>query len=124
MAGSNRIIANNSSVTVERRTHERLGEPTLTVHLDGTTYETSDWSLGGMCIRGYDGFRPLMAVVKIGAMGQRGRASREVDVHARVVRLDDQRGSLSLSFLVLDQLASKMLCHMENSINTPPHAAH
>lgn len=37
----------------DRRRHARVVAPTLTIHIDGATYESVDWSLGGFRLSGY-----------------------------------------------------------------------
>jgi hypothetical protein len=41
----------------ERRRDRRLPLPIFTVKLDGVTYQTMNWSLGGLLIEGYTGDR-------------------------------------------------------------------
>jgi hypothetical protein len=41
----------------ERRRDRRLPLPIFTVRLDGVTYQTLNWSLGGLLIEGYTGDR-------------------------------------------------------------------
>ena len=41
----------------ERRRDRRLPLPIFTVRLDGVTYQTMNWSLGGLLIEGYTGDR-------------------------------------------------------------------
>lgn len=93
----------------ERRQYGRLTTPTLTVHFDGITYETENWSLGGLRIKGYDGFRPRMALVNIAALGLVGEMPVCVDVRALISRIDALDDALSLRYLVIDSKASRLL---------------
>ena len=95
----------------ERREHQRNAELDLTVYFDGTAYRSAGWSLGGVRIQDYDGIRSLGALVTISALGSVGGQPENVDIRARVVRIEDDN-HVSLSYLNVDQAAYGMLRHL------------
>ena len=94
-----------------RRQHERHDGIVLTVYFDGSTYESKDWSLGGLRIGQYDGIRTLGALITISALGTADSRPENVDIRARVVRIDDDN-NLCLNYLKVDQSAFGMLSHL------------
>ena len=53
-----------------RRRDRRLREVALTVMLDGETYPTIDWSLGGLKIAGYQGQRDVDEEIRVYLEGE------------------------------------------------------
>jgi hypothetical protein len=83
----------------ERRRDRRYPLPVLTVEIGHREYRTADWSLGGLCIRGYRGVgRPglqLPGVLRIPGL------TGLIVFQFEVARIDDARGLLAVRFLDL-----------------------
>jgi hypothetical protein len=94
---------------VERRRHERIMAPALTVQLDESLYRTHDWSMGGFMIEGYRGRLNAGALVVLCQIAALDGTLVEVNVRARVVRADPERRRLMVAFLALDAAARTIL---------------
>ncbi len=96
---------------VDRRRHERLTTPRLTVAFDGRTYETDSWSLGGFMIEGYDGRLTPGALFIIDGIGAGAAGLSPVSVRSRVVRAEPEHRRLMVAFLDVDHRAYGLLKH-------------
>lgn len=95
--------------TEERRRHERITAPALTLQLDDSVYRTHDWSMGGFMIEGYRGRLSPGALVVLRRIAALDGALAEVNIRARVVRADPERRRLMVAFLSMDAAASAIL---------------
>ena len=93
----------------ERRSSERAFEPELCVALNGKTYRTVNWNMGGFLIDGYKGRLTPGALVTVSAIGESPKKMTDVSVSARVVRSDHDAGLLVVNFLDIDQPAYNLL---------------
>lgn len=93
----------------ERRRHERITAPALTLQLDDSVYRTHDWSMGGFMIEGYRGRLSPGALVVLRRIAALDGALAEVNIRARVVRADPERRRLMVAFLSMDAAACSIL---------------
>lgn len=93
----------------ERRRHERITAPALTLQLDDGLYQTHDWSMGGFMVEGYRGTLSPGALVVLRRIAALDGTLAEVNVRARVVRADPERRRLMVTFLALDAAANAIL---------------
>lgn len=96
-------------VVEERRRYERIDTPAIKIVVEGTTYETNNWSLGGLMIEGYRGKLTPGALFTIDKIGAPDGKMASVNVRCRVVRSDTTGNSLMVSFLDVDQRAYTLL---------------
>lgn len=97
----------NAATASERREHTRVGRVKMAVRFRGDTYATTNWSMGGFYIEGYDGPLSTGSLITVESMGPKGGHMREVNLSARVVRTSDNR--LAVNFLNLDFQAYDLL---------------
>jgi hypothetical protein len=71
----------------ERRRDRRLPLPIFTVKLDGVTYQTMNWSLGGLLIEGYAGARAAGDVVQIDIKAKDNTADFRMRIAVKVIRV-------------------------------------
>lgn len=95
--------------TEDRRRHERVTAPALTVQLDDGLYESHDWSLGGFMVEGYRGRLGPGALLVLRRIAARDGTLAVVMIRARVVRADPARRRLVVGFLALDAAAYAIL---------------
>lgn len=93
----------------ERRRHQRFTQPPLSLSLEGRTYATADWSMGGFVIDDYAGALTPGSLFTINAIGANGDDLTPVEVRARVLRISEDRRRLTVSFLFVDQPAFRVL---------------
>lgn len=93
----------------ERRRHERVSAPAITIEVDGRLYRTRDWSMGGFMIEGYVGNRSPGALVTLRRIATLDGDLAPVRVRARVVRADPERRRLVVGFLTVDDAAYAIL---------------
>lgn len=93
----------------ERRESKRQADPSLAVKIDGKTYKTTNWSMGGMFIEGYEGTLTTGALVTVGAFGASIKKLTDVNVRARVINADQEKKYISINFLDLDGPAFGLL---------------
>jgi hypothetical protein len=70
----------------ERRRDRRLPLPIFTVKLDGVTYQTMNWSLGGLLIEGYAGDRKAGDTVQIDIKAKDNTADFRMRIAVKVIR--------------------------------------
>ncbi len=93
----------------ERRRHQRFTQPPLSLSLDGSTYATADWSMGGFVVDDYFGALTPGSLFTIDGLGGNGEELTPVEIRARVLRLSDDRRRLTVTFLFVDQPAFRVL---------------
>ena len=71
----------------ERRRDRRLPLPIFTVRLDGVTYQTMNWSLGGLLIEGYAGERAAGEAVQIDIKAKDNSAEFRMRIAVKVIRV-------------------------------------
>ena len=81
----------------ERRRDRRLPLPLFTVRLDGTVYQTLNWSLGGLLIEGYSGERAAGEAVQIEIKAKDNTADFRMKISVKVIRVV-QGESIALQF--------------------------
>lgn len=95
--------------TEERRRHQRVTAPAITIQLDDELYQTLDWSMGGFMIEGYQGRLSPGALFILGRIAALDGALAVVKIRARVVRADAERQRLMVGFLAVDEQAYTIL---------------
>lgn len=98
----------------ERRRHERAQFPQLYLRIGGRVFHTVEWSMGGFLIEDHGNYLPTGALLRIdGLVGEdnyrRAAAPEAVDIRARVVRADTEKGQAALSCLKLDDAAYRIM---------------
>lgn len=81
----------------ERRRDRRLPLPIFTVRLDDVSYQTMNWSLGGLLIEGYAGDRAAGDAVKIDIKAKDANAAFRMRIAVKVIRVVPQE-SIALQF--------------------------
>lgn len=71
----------------ERRRDRRLPLPIFTVRLDGVTYQTMNWSLGGLLIEGYAGGRAAGDAVPVDIKAKDNTADFRMRIAVKVIRV-------------------------------------
>ncbi|HET6160764.1 MAG TPA: PilZ domain-containing protein [Dongiaceae bacterium] len=71
----------------ERRRDRRLPLPLFTVRLDGATYQTLNWSLGGLLIEGYTGERAAGDAVQVDIKAKDNTADFRMRIAVKVIRV-------------------------------------
>ena len=89
----------------ERRRHLRVEDLPMSISVDGETYDSVNWSLGGFMVEAYDGNLTPGALLSVQGMGQAGGALEQVEVLARVAWSDASQKQLAVNFLDLDERA-------------------
>ncbi|MBL6958660.1 MAG: PilZ domain-containing protein [Rhodospirillales bacterium] len=89
----------------ERRRHLRVEDLPMSISVDGETYDSVNWSLGGFMVEEYDGNLTPGALLSVQGMGQAGGALEQVEVLARVAWSDASQKQLAVNFLDLDERA-------------------
>jgi hypothetical protein len=93
----------------ERRRHQRFTQPPLSLSLEGRTYATADWSMGGFVIDDYAGALTPGSLFAIDGIAAAGEELTPVGVRARVLRISEDRRRLTVTFLFVDQPAFRVL---------------
>jgi hypothetical protein len=93
----------------ERRRHQRFTQPPLSLSLEGRTYVTADWSMGGFVIDDYAGALTPGSLFAIDGIGANGEELTPVGVRARALRISEDRRRLTVTFLFVDQPAFRVL---------------
>lgn len=86
----------------ERRRDKRTTVRPITVELDGKSYETVDWSLGGFMIEPYEGDHMPGDRVYVRVTVYDGRDVYCHPIEVEVIRLDPKYGELGAHFLNID----------------------
>jgi hypothetical protein len=71
----------------ERRRDRRLPLPIFTVRLDGVSYQTMNWSLGGLLIEGYAGERKSGDAVQIEIKAKDSTTDFRMKIAVNVIRV-------------------------------------
>ena len=71
----------------ERRRDRRLPLPIFTVRLDEVTYQTLNWSLGGLLIEGYTGARAAGHAVQVDIKAKDNTADFRMRIAVKVIRV-------------------------------------
>jgi hypothetical protein len=85
----------------ERRRDRRLPLPLFTVRLDGQTYQTLNWSLGGLLIEGYAGERVAGDAVQVEIKAKDNVADFRMRIAVKVIRVIPGQ-SIALQFEAMD----------------------
>lgn len=93
----------------ERRRHQRFTQPPISLSLEGRTYATGDWSMGGFVIDDYAGVLTPGSLFTITGIGAEADHLAPVEVRARVLRISEDRRRLTVTFLFVDQPAFRVL---------------
>jgi len=95
---------------VERRRNQRARRQPIALEVDGRSYVTTEWTLGGFLLGSHeDAHRPgdiLTVVIRIDAGNGK---LYEHDAEAIVARVDKQKGQLAAKFIELDATAIEVL---------------
>ncbi len=105
MSSTKKIVGR--AAHAEKRRDERRLNPTLVFSIDGNTYPTMDWSLGGALLFHYYGQRALEKEIE-GSV----RLASEPDGHpfkGEVVRCDLRKGQMAFRFTELSNSAFALL---------------
>jgi hypothetical protein len=86
----------------EKRKDKRLPLPIFTVKIDGKTYSTVNWSLGGLLVSEYDGDAVDDRVIKVDIKAKDDSAEFKLRIAARVIRNKIERHELALKFEEMD----------------------
>lgn len=85
-----------------RRKDQRISVTPIQIELDGETYTSLDWSLGGFLIEGYEGQRRTGEEMTVGLQViARGVEFNHV-ARAEVVRIDPHGNQFAANFVALD----------------------
>ena len=82
----------------EKRKDKRLPLPVFSVKIDGQTYSTINWSLGGLLVSEYDGTVAEDQLVRIDVKAKDDQAEFKMRLSARVIRHRLDRRELALKF--------------------------
>ncbi len=94
---------------VERRRNSRLKLPPITIVLAGRSYETVEWTLGGVLIDRYIGDCFIEEVMPVTIKVDAGHQKYDLMGNAQVVRVDRKRLQLAAQFLDFDSDAVDIL---------------
>lgn len=102
-----REIGEHVTDNAERRRHQRRERPPLLITLEGHSYQVSNWSLGGVLLTGYEGFRGVGEAIagKFGFAGDSERCLFE----GLVVRADPENREIAIGFAGLSDEAFDLL---------------
>ena len=92
----------------DTRRHERESESVLLLTIDGLTFRTLNWSLGGCLIEGYRGEFSAGSLINLTSI-RRSNKEVTVDVRARVIRALPKAHQLVIGFLDVDVRAFRFL---------------
>lgn len=96
-----------AALNIDRRKHERHGRMGLLVRVCGQQYEVGNWSMGGFLLENYDGKLSTGALVTVEGIGCSATQMHDVELPARVVRMDDE--TVAINYLGLDATAYEFL---------------
>ena len=82
----------------EKRKDKRLPLPVFSVKIDGQTYSTVNWSLGGLLISDYDGTAVDDQPIRIDIKAKDEGAEFKLRISARVIRNRTDRRELAVKF--------------------------
>lgn len=88
---------------IERRRNSRARRPPVTLEVDGRTYETTEWTLGGFLLESYeDAHRRGDVVTVLIRIDVGGEKVYEHGAQAVVARVDRERRQLAAKFIELE----------------------
>ncbi|MDA1089193.1 MAG: PilZ domain-containing protein [Proteobacteria bacterium] len=93
----------------ERRLNKRSKAQELELSIEGNSYATTNLSIGGSMVEGYDGALSAGALLSVKGIGSSGGKLTKVDIRARVNRANPEARQLALTFLELDTGAYEIL---------------
>jgi len=82
----------------EKRRDKRLPLPVFTVKIDGKTYATLNWSLGGLLVSDYQGTAVDDQPIKLEIKAKDDTAEFKMRIVAKVIRNRVDRQELALKF--------------------------
>ena len=85
----------------EQRRDRRYDEPSLYVSINGVKYQTADFSLGGLRLKGVPGKGAVDDQVELAFDGVRNGKRWTGQAKARVVNVDRQHGECGMAFVNL-----------------------
>ncbi|MGB0577352.1 MAG: hypothetical protein ACPGPC_14555 [Alphaproteobacteria bacterium] len=86
----------------ERRRDRRIQEIPLKIDLNGSNYETANWSLGGFLLYSFYGDFQIGETPVVGIKAEVGDQVFQHVVRAEIVRIDFTRKMLAANFVELD----------------------
>lgn len=90
------------TVVANRRRDKRVSVVPIRIELEGETYTSLDWSLGGFLIEGYIGRRLPGEEVMIGIQVVAKGVEYDHVARAEIIRVDRHAGQLAANFVSLD----------------------
>jgi hypothetical protein len=85
-----------------RRRDQRISVMPIQIELDGETYTSLDWSLGGFLIEGYEGQRRPGEEMMVGLQVIAQGVEFNHVARAEVVRIDPHGNQFAANFVALD----------------------
>lgn len=82
----------------EKRRDKRLPLPVFSVKIDGETYTTLNWSLGGLLVSDYDGTAADDQPIRVEMKAKDDTAEFKIKIAAHVIRNRTDRKELALKF--------------------------
>jgi hypothetical protein len=82
----------------EKRRDKRLPLPVFKIKIDGQTYATLNWSLGGLLVSEFDGVALEDQILRVDVMAKDENANMKLRIAARVIRHNLERRELALKF--------------------------
>jgi c-di-GMP-binding flagellar brake protein YcgR len=82
----------------EKRKDKRLPLPVFRVKIDGISYSTLNWSLGGLLVSEFDGVALEDQMLKVDIMAKDDHANFKLRIDARVIRHRLDKRELALKF--------------------------
>lgn len=96
------VVTYRAYTPTNLRRDKRITVPQFQVHLAGTTLQTRNWSLGGLCIRDYPGHLTIGQSVEGLLVGTTRDGLETLPFTAEVIRIDRETGEVALRFDALD----------------------
>lgn len=96
------VVTYRAYTPTNLRRDKRITVPQFQVHLDGNTTPTTNWSLGGLCLRDYRGHLAIGQIVEGLIVGTTREGLETLPFTAEVIRLDRETGEVALRFDGLD----------------------
>ncbi|MBC8338738.1 MAG: PilZ domain-containing protein [Alphaproteobacteria bacterium] len=93
----------------ERRLHKRSKTPTINLTIDGMSYRTSNLSIGGSLVEGYEGLLSAGSLLTITALVDTDGTLSDVEIRCRVIRGEPEAKRMAVTFLELDATAYDIL---------------
>lgn len=90
------------AVADDKRRHERVADPDMSLTIDGKSYRSVSWSMGGILLDSYEGNLSTGSLLTITEIGPLGDDLTTVNIRARVIRADSEARHLAVQILELD----------------------